>query len=46
MNPYNMYRDMILGKKVDNTIVSKRYDTFIFNNEDTSGLFEVYKVVG
>lgn len=45
-NPYNMYRDMILGKKVDNTIVSKRYDTFIFNNEDTSGLFEVYKVVG
>lgn len=45
-NPYNMYRDMILGKKVDSTTVSKRYDTFIFNNDDTSGLFEVYKVVG
>lgn len=45
-NPYNMYRDMILGKKVDNTTVSKRYDTFIFNNDDTSGLFEVYKVLG
>lgn len=42
-NPYNMYRDMILGK---NTTVSKRYDTFIFNNDDTSGLFEVYKVLG
>lgn len=40
-----MYRDMILGKKVDNTTVSKRYDTFIFNNDDTSGLFEVYKVL-
>lgn len=45
-NPYNMYRDMILGKNVDNTTVSKRYDTFIFNNDDTSGLFEVYKVLG
>lgn len=45
-NPYNMYRDMMLGKKVNNITVSKRYDTFIFNNDDTSGLFEVYKVVG
>lgn len=44
-NPYNMYRDMVLGKKVDDTTVSKKYDTFIFNNEDISGLFEVYKVV-
>lgn len=46
IDPYNMYRDMVLGKKVEDTIVSKKYDTFIFNNEDTSGLFEVYKVVG
>lgn len=37
---------MVLGKKVNNITVSKRYDTFIFNNDDTSGLFEVYKVVG
>jgi hypothetical protein len=44
-NQYNMYRDMVLGKKVEDIIVSKKYDTFIFNNEDTSGLFEVYKVV-
>lgn len=43
--PYNMYRDMMLGKKVDNVTVSKKYDTFIFN-DDTSGLFEVYKIVG
>jgi hypothetical protein len=46
INPYNMYRDMVLGKKVDNIAVSKKYDTFIFNIKDTSGLFEVYKVVG
>ena len=43
--PYNMYRDMMLGKKVDNVTVSKKYDTFIFN-DDNSGLFEVYKIVG
>lgn len=44
-SPYNMCRDMMLGKKVDNITVSKKYDTFIFN-DDTSGLFEVYKIVG
>lgn len=43
-SPYNMCRDMMLGKKVDNITVSKRYDTFKFE-DDTSGLFEVYKVV-
>lgn len=48
-NPFNMYRDMVLGKKVDSITVSKKYDTFIFNifnNEGISGLFDVYKVVG
>lgn len=48
-NPFNMYRDMVLGKKVNSITVSKKYDTFIFNifnNEGISGLFDVYKVVG
>lgn len=46
VEPWKQYRDMVMGKRPQSVETSKRFDEFKVSDTPTTGVYDVYEVVG